>query len=479
MGVTLGVAALLTLHAHPLGDDFCNAADARERGVWGAVSNYYGHWGGRWGGHIFAAGFPGLFEITRWYGLGLLGVLVGLGLSLRFLLGSLPPLDCDPRRAWSLSALLLALHWAGMPQPGQSVYWLEGAWIYSFNLALAALLVGALLRLPRAAGAGAAAARDAGLAAVATTIASFHELFGLVQLAVLGAGTAVARRWRDPRLRSWLAAAVGTALGLATVMLSPGNAERLDALNPEARSLPTALLRGVLMWVRVLDAPSVQPERIGLNPPLGWLDVRLLAATVLFAALPPFRAWRPAWLERDPWLWRLGVPGLGLAVLTGSFFAGAWGRGGTLPLRAFNGLQLCFLLAWFLAVLAWTRPAAGEAAPGAASRVLASLSAGLLALGLLTSGPVKLGLRDLLRGRTAAFDRAMQARYAAAAELRASGGGTLVVPAIERWPASYWHNDVDSLAPELQACVARYLGVDGIRIVPGRASPPAGVAAGP
>lgn len=459
----VALAVVLAFFAHPSGDDFCNAVDARELGLWESVHSYYAGWGGRWSSQIVAVGFPALFEMRRWYPLALLVNLASIPVAFRFLLVSVFPLRGRARHAWGVSLAFLALYWTGMPHPGQSVYWLEGAWIYSFNLSLSMLLVGALLRLPARLGEGRRALAALGAALAALVIAAFHELFALVLAAVLAAGAVVALRWRDARHPVWTAAALGALLGFASVLLSPGNAVRQETLNPGSRSLLGAVAGAALTWIRVLDTPS--RYAIGFHSPLGWvLDPRLLAASLLFVALPSFRSWRPAWLEREPELWRLGIPLLSLGLLTGSFLAGGWARGSTLPLRALNALYLVFLLGWFLTLFVHTRPPGWQAGSGRGLRVLQASCAALLSLGLVFSPNFRIGLRDLVRGRAAAFDRAMTVRYEQARAARGRGDEVLVLDAVEPWPSSYFRNDVDDLLPALQRCAARYFEVASVRI---------------
>jgi hypothetical protein len=455
------VALVLMFFTHPMGDDFCNAVNVREHGVLGAVWNEYMHWGGRWGAHLLTVAFPALFELERWYPLGLLSIWVISIAALRFLLQSVLPLGEDRRLSWALTFAFFALYWTGMPHPGQTLYWLEGAWIYSLNLSLSLVIVGCLLRLPRKPW-----PRHAlvwfGLGGLAFWVAAFHELFGLALLGVLLAGLALALRARDPRAGAWGVVAVGTLLGVATVLLAPGNEARLDTA-PKALSVVGALKATFRMWFRVLDTP-VRLDPVGTNIPLGWVvDPRLMAASVLFATARPIRGLRSAWLEREPLLWKIGVPLAALALLTGSFAAGGWALGRTLPLRAFNSLYLIFLLGWFLALFVHTREGDERLDHEPTVNLLKVLSIVVLALGLIFSTNFKHAMRDLGKGSTRSFDREMSRRYEEARRLRAAGGGELVVRRVEPWPSSYFRNDVDELAPPLRQCVARYLGVDSVR----------------
>ena len=460
---TLAVAFALVFFAHPMSDDLCNGVPLRELGVLGATRHEYLHWGGRWGSLFAAVVFMSAFDVTEAYPLAIGAIFVTGILALGLLASSFPPLRGQPRLAWALALALAALYWAGMPHPGESVYWLEGAWVYSFNVSLAMLVVAGLLRLPRAPSAARGAAA-AGLALLGFALAVFHELPALALLAVLGSGAAVALRAGDTRWRAWAAVGAAVSAGLASIVLAPGNETRQGYFS-EAGSVARTLVATLRMWVRVLDAPVGRGDPVGGLAPLGWVaDPRLLAATVLFACAPSVRALRADWLLREPWLWRLGVPAVCLAILTGSFLAGGWGLGRTLPLRAFNHLYLVFLLGWFLSAFAWVLPqsAADGRPPGAA--YLRVVGAAILALGLLVSTNVKQGVRDLATGRAASFDRAMARRYEEARRVQREGGSELVWQPIERWPSSYARFDVGDISPELRACVARYFGVGSIRV---------------
>lgn len=456
---TLAVALALLPFAHPLGDDFCNAVSARELGVLGSVRHEYLNWGGRWASHVVVVGFPALVDPTRAYPLGLAACLAATLLALRWLLGSVPPLRAEPRRAWTLSLVLLALHWAGMPAPGQTVYWFEGAAVYSLSLSLGLGVVAGLLRLPEASSPRRHLA-SAGLAVLALVSAAFHELFALLLGGVLATGAAVAFATRDPRRLAWLASAAAVGVGLASIALAPGNEVRQATLNPAGPDLLRALGAALSMWLRVLDAPTAG-DPVGSHVPLGWVvDARLLAASVLFALYAPAT---PEWLRLRPGLWRVLAPVGTLVLLSGAFLAGGLALGRTLPLRAFDELHLVFLLGWFLTIFVWASEDGETVWATPALGALRVASAGILALGLLVSGNVKHGFRDLARGRAVAFDRAMQERHREARRVGPAGASELVVQPIEPWPSSYFRYDLGELAPATRACVSRYFALESLR----------------
>jgi hypothetical protein len=470
-GIALGLAVTLTLvvagallaFVHPMGDDFCNGVNVREFGVLEGVIREYRYWGGRWGGHIITLAFPAAFELTRWY---LLGPTLILGvnlLALWLLIGTVLRLGGNQRLAWVLTSIFFALYWSGMPHPGQSIYWLEGAYVYSLNLALSLVLVACLIRLPRRTSAGGRALASAVLALATLWVATFHELFALVLGGVLLTGAVVAFWLRDPRYSAWAACGAGALVGFVTVLLSPGNAVRQPTLHSEP-NVVEAVSATLQMWLRVLDTP-VSRDPFGSHTPLSWIvDVKLWSATLLFATAAPVRTLRPAWFEAAPRLWKAIVPAALLAILTGSFLSGGWALGRTLPLRAFNGLYLVFLLGWFLSVFVHTRwpIEPGRIHPGL--RMLRVGSTLVLALSLLVSSNLKYGLRDLATGRAVAFDREMLRRYDAARGLRASGGGSLVLNRVEPWPSSYFQNDYEDVSSDLQDCLVRYFEVESVRV---------------
>ncbi len=460
VAATLGVAVALLPFAHPTGDDFCSAASARQYGLLEAVRHEYLHWGGRWAAQALVVGFWDVFDVTHAYAVGLIATMAASLLALRGLVGAVPPWRDQPRQAWAAALALYALHWSGMPAPGQSVYWFEGASIYSLNLSLGLLVVAGLLRLPEQPS-GRRRLASAGWTLLAFVTAAFHELFALVLGGVLALGSAVTFATRDSRRLAWTSATVAVALGLASVVLAPGTEVRQPTINPEGPDPLRALLAALAMWARVLDAPGIG-DPVGSHAPLGWVvDARLIAASVLVAtgALPA-----PGWLRRRPTLWKALAPAGTLALLSGAFLVGGLALGRTLPLRAFNGLYLLFLLGWFLTLFVHASDGA-PARPGApAIRFLRVVSAVVLALGLLVSGNVKHGLRDLGRGRAIAFDRAMEARYAEARRAREAGARELVIAPIEPWPSSYFRNDVGDLTPPLRECVARYFELESVRV---------------
>jgi hypothetical protein len=139
--------------------------------------------------------------------------------------------------------------------------------------------------------------------------------------------------------------------------------------------------------------------------------------------------------------------------------------GRTFPLRVFNSLYLVFLLGWFLTVFVYTRWEIGTDPPHPSERMLRLASAAIFTLALLVSTNLKHGVRDLATGRAASFDREMTRRYEVARKLRESGGGQLVVPAIEPWPASYYENDIQQDPGAIQnQCMADYFGLESIRL---------------
>jgi hypothetical protein len=453
------VAVIPLFFAQPLGDDFCNALNVREHGFAGAWLREYLGWGGRWAGTVVACGFPALVDPVTGYAGALLVVQAAVFAGFYGLLRVLLPEPDERRPALAAAALLHALLWTGMPHPGQTVYWLEGAIVYSLDVSLWLLLVAWLLRAPRAPAGRARLALGLGGALV---IGAFHELFALVFGALAGVGAVVALRLRDPRWRAWAAVALGAALALASVVLAPGNEARIAVVNPEPPGAGRVLALTVLTWVRILDAPLARGGAIGQLTALDWVaEPKLLAATLLLATWPRLRRLRPGAPGPDAGFLRALAPALLVAALTGAFFAGAQAAGRPLPLRALNGLYAVFLVGWLGTAVLWLRPGLPE---GPATASLRGLAHAVLALALVTSTNFKLAVRDLAEGRLVAFERAMEARREAARELAARGdGNTLEIRPVTPWPATYFRSDLPDIAPELRQCWVRWSGLAGIR----------------
>jgi hypothetical protein len=468
---TFALAALLVVFAHPSGDDFCNVANAERWGVLGTAWHQYFHWAGRWGSDLVVVAFPAMLDITRWYPLGPALVAVVAVLSLHTLLVAVLDFRGDRRRSWSFALVLFALYLTGMPHPGQTVYWFEGAVVYSLDVSMCLFVLAGLLRLPVESG-----SRQrlvvAGLAVLAFWTAAFNELVTLAFLGVVGTGMLLAGLTRDPRWRAWLAIALAAGVGFASVVLAPGNQEREAVVLSGERSLAGAAALTVQMWLSVFDVPVIRGAAMGRLSPLGWvLDARLLAATVLFVGSDvPVRA--TAWFRRHGRVLGVVAPALVVVILTGGFVAGAWAASRPLPMRALNALYLVFLLGWFVTILALSGQLRWGGLPSPALRTLHATSALLLVLGLVLSTPFKHGIHDLVTGRIAALDREMTRRYEIARRSHALGGSReMLLHPVEPWPSSYFRNDVDRLKPNGLRCAERFLGADSLRFVTDRERP--------
>lgn len=472
MALTLTAAAILFLFVHPLGDDWCHAADVKEWGLVGCVQAYYMHLSGRWSG--FAASCAALAwdgDLVPWYRASLVAIF-GFGvLSVWFLVVSLLRLPPSRPLPWFLALGFSALHWAGMAAPGQTVYWLEGALAYSLSVSLAIVIVACLLRLPTNGGAGYWSGA-LGLAALASVTGAFHELVTLLFGAVLAAGAVVAFVRRDPRRVAWVLVGAGCGASFATIFFAPGNDSRVATgatLGP-GEHLVAALRGTVGIALRALDVPMTSGSASRWGSPLGWvLDPKLLAASLLFATSASMRAARPAWLMRDLELWKWVIPGVWMATLLGGFFAGSYaalmqGADLGLPGRVYDAYYRVFLLGWFLTL--WVHTRWDLDAERRDLRMMHVVSALVLAVGLVFSSSFKLGIRDLVTGDAAAFDHQMNRRLEAAR--RAGDGTDLVVAPIQRWPEIYFRGTTSEITTDrdyfYNECAAHYLGVGSIRL---------------
>lgn len=109
-----------------------------------------------------------------------------------------------------------------------------------------------------------ALARALTLSLLGFAITGLHELAALMLVGAVLIGSVFVFLERRPNLGIWLTVLVLVAFGAAVSLLAPGNAERAATGFPHGRSIS----QGVVVLARRV---------------LRWIDVKLLAASVLFA----------------------------------------------------------------------------------------------------------------------------------------------------------------------------------------------------
>ena len=224
MAAVLVVASTLFFYAHPLADDFARAYKGRTQGVVSATILEYFTWTGRWASTALDYFLTSSFDLVRLYPLLLMinPALLAGGLYLLLLAAGV---GTARGQRLALTAAALALYWAGMPHPGESIYWLTGGDSTFAGLSVSLLLLAGLLRHPAPATHGSVAI-GAGLSLLTVLATGFHELFGLLLCIVLVGGALRAWLARDPRRWLWTVCVVAALVGFLVVYLAPGNAVR-------------------------------------------------------------------------------------------------------------------------------------------------------------------------------------------------------------------------------------------------------------
>jgi len=248
----LAVHAFVGTYSRYLADDFCTAGDVARLGFWGAQSNLYQTWSGRFS-------FSFVVALTHLAGPGLTPFLPATALALwlvafTFLMHQviISRVGTGP---WIIPLMLALVFIAAIlstsPNIYQSLYWQTGMLTYLLPLILFTAYLGFLIRMAREE----VGARGWILANVLGILGSFFmggysETFVSVQSAALLAGWVISFMIRPApgvrRLRRLLALGfLGSLIALILVATAPGNAVRQGLLpqRPALSLLIEATLR--------------------------------------------------------------------------------------------------------------------------------------------------------------------------------------------------------------------------------------------
>ena len=190
------------------------------------------------------------------------------------------------------ATVLCAVYWVGMPNPGDTWYWLTGSVEYHVPMLLFAL---AMLVLTSSwivtGGHGRRAAATVLGTGLGFLVTGFNELCGLLLLGTLAVAAFLAFVRRRPDIAAiYILAGAAVAVGLVITLGAPGNAIR------RATDFPNA--NDPVFAIKSLIVP-------GLHSPIEWLcDARLLAMSAMLLASRVFVSKQPEWTG-----WKLPLPG--------------------------------------------------------------------------------------------------------------------------------------------------------------------------
>lgn len=449
IAAVLVVASTLFFYAHPLADDFARAYKGRTQGVVSATILEYFTWTGRWASTGLDYFLTSSFDLVRLYPLLLMinPALLAGGLYLLLLAAGI---GTARGQRLALTAAALALYWAGMPHPGESIYWLTGGDSTFAGLSVSLLLLAGLLRQPAPTMHGSVAI-GAGLSLLTVLATGFHELFGLLVCIVLVGGALRAWLARDPRRWIWAVCVVAALVGFLVVYLAPGNAVRraefrlAGKLDVALRLTVTQGIRDVISWV---------------------LDIRLLMGTALLLMLAPqaLTGLRPG---RDGTARDVVIVALTWVVaLVAAYAAGSWAIGINMPARTRNGIYLVFLAGWFWVLVMLARLIAMREHPRLGVRpLMCRVAAVIFVVAMLLTGNTWKALGDLHR-TAPVYSKAMRDRWRSleAAQARAEQDAVVEpLPARPQLYISYFELRQDPAYWENWS-VAHYFGLRSVRL---------------
>lgn len=255
--------------------------------------------------------------------------------------------------------------------------------------------------------------RALALSLLGLTITGFHELVALMLLGVLFTGAVIVWRERRPNLEIWLILLVVVILGTAVSLLAPGNLERAAIQFPHGHSVGERIIAFARLLIRLLR----------------WIDVKLLAASILLAlAFGPLFP-RQGRASMRTW----AIPFAGVAILLGSCAAVAFITGGPGNGRTQGLLYTAFCIAWVtsLFTLLEVAPRPSYGTDHSPLRIVRHVAAVLLCVSMLTSANNGSTTRDLVL-EAPAWGRVMAHRYELMRRAARLDGATadVVVPSV-------------------------------------------------
>jgi hypothetical protein len=465
-----GSFVILLFCAFPHADDFCFAATWRDLGLIAMLRSLYQTFQGRLFSFVativpFAVHYAlggDLLLAFRAFCAAALGATLALAL---WACNALLP-ACSKSIRLLLGFMLAVVLVAGSPEPEDLFYWATGIGFYTIPALVSLwMMIWLYCQVVRVNALGPYAV--ALLAAGAMLIATATEISGPVLLVIVL--SSFLHRWllpgapRQPLAHAMILCAI--AIGIAVVVLSPGNAIRMRAMGTDQgialralTGLPMAIAHVGQFLFRRLTNPAL----------LAWLTF-LVFVVPARDRRPPDEP--PA--SREVLLVWLPL-GSAMVAIYGSLWIGHVATGRLLEQRALDYLH--FVLVGGLSLTAIAAPAVyGERAWGMIAARWPSFDRAKLALAALLFMLATPQFLQAVRNipHVVALHRLAQDRFAQLGDGKAPGAPIadreLVLPA-SSIVDSPWFGDPVSADPDAwtNGCVARYVGVRWVRI----ATPP-------
>lgn len=406
---------LLTVYNHPQADDFGLAVRDRSHSLWETQVNYYMHWSGRYFATATAAANPtisGDFERYKLYSF--VAVLL-LPASIFVFVRKLLHNRFNLLQKLALAALLLCLYLLQMPRVSEGVFWLTGFLAYQLPNVLLLLLLTLLLSFFRT--------EDRGYKIIYIVMAIFTcvAIVGANEMSLLMTFTTILfinyynrnDKKNSPYLLSLF---IFCALACLVSVAAPGNYVRLSSHLKASKpllSISYAAFLTILSFVR-------------------WLGP-LLVATVLYVL---YWGMRLADKTEDTLIFKVDLrlsAGCYLTTLFLMQFTFTWAVGERPTPRVDNVIYFYVICGWLynvqVALCKYNHLLKAE-------RELTPALPLVLLLLLLSSvfeinGTIATAYIDLLSGKAAAYDNALNKRYA---YLKTSGCDPCKLPPLPAVP---------------------------------------------
>jgi hypothetical protein len=457
------IALLLILYAWPLGDDYFRYVCILDNSFVDCLKDEWLYRSGRWfstglsfavGTIVGGAGSYRALILTNW--------LIFIG-AVTIFFATVFGRELSLRLKLFLPLAFIALFWSRMPSPGESIYWLNGAFENIGGWSLLLLSVSAIVRSTQQK----LSSRQIALIASGSTLALIacgaHEMVCVVAICVFSWWTLMSL-WLGQSKREWAGPAIAlvfTAVGLMIALMAPGNWTRFGFREPGI----THALKYFILYI-LFDVPQIL------------CDMGLIVLIVLLSTLPVNRVTRSSMSSSSevksvhdkemPDIQTLAMVALGaLCIVIAVFGFPSYVLGSRMPGRTLNSAHLVTYMAiLFVAFVACNVPSIGSAFRRTIGRAGWLWPTTLLfgALSIFSGINVENGVVDLIK-RAPAFDRIMRERTIAFAKARKSHAREPVIVApISPWPASYYTDDIRTRTDiGNNRWIARFYGINAVR----------------
>lgn len=449
--LALALFAWLGRYAFPIADDHLYGLAYRELGLWRLITNTYLEWSGRYIANSIVGllgARSGNVALYHWYPLFLLVLLTA---SLRFLAGSChkgSSLD-----AWGIALCLSVTFLAGMPSPGQGLYWMCGAITYFLAFPAIFVVLGCLCRyayFPEHPGKGTA------VICVAALCVSMgcNEVSAAASLFLLACACVVAFFRRHERRRSFAAFTVWGFFFFLLAFGAPGNFARAEVIG------------NVWQWKFLLHIGG------GAFEGYKWLARTAFVPAILFCALLFSPRRLPGGARFSPQKRLLLLFLLGGLLFLGEFLL-VYVSSKRPPYARINNAIYHSAFLWGLiaagAMQGEIRGLLNRLAGKFGPRKVAALVGALLCLSILGQPSIRAVLHNSYTGGFTTYRQVWLQRLALLPPREEAIGVTLELPPLRSRPAPVFFRDLEENQEKHQwiaEVFARYYGLEKVVIAP-------------